>query len=136
MDMRKFAGPSYIKVADVKSGPLQETIGAVREGKFGKPDLVFESGAILSVNATNTKILLRAFGPNDRDWVGKEIELLLGTAAFQGKEQDSVIVRPISPPLPAAARSAAAAKLEQDDGQEAPFDDFAADDRRDDKVPF
>jgi hypothetical protein len=136
MDMRKYTGPSYIKLAHVKDGPLQETIGAIKEGKFGKPELVFESGCILSANATNCKTLFDAYGPSSRDWIGKQIELFFGATEFEGKELDSVCVRPISPSLPAAAKSAAAAKLRQDSDKAASFDDFAADDSMDDDVPY
>jgi hypothetical protein len=36
------------------------------------------------VNATNNRILMRAYGRNSDDWVGKEIELYLGEIEFQG----------------------------------------------------
>jgi hypothetical protein len=105
MDMRKFAGESFIKLDDVRDGPLQEIVAAVKDGKFDKPNLVFESGAALSINATNNRILIRSFGPNSDDWIGKEIELFAGTVEFQGRPLDAVLVRPISPPLKAAERT-------------------------------
>jgi hypothetical protein len=99
MDMRRFSGEHFIKVDDIRNGPLQMQIAVVREGKFDKADLVFETGDILSLNATNTKILVRAYGPNSDDWLGRIIELFLGEAPYQGKQIESVVVRPISPPL-------------------------------------
>jgi hypothetical protein len=99
MDMRRFSGEHYIKVAEVRDGPIHAQIAAVKQGKFDKPDLVFETGDVLSLNATNSKILLRAFGPNSEDWIGKQLELFLGEVQFQQKVQEAVIVRPISPPL-------------------------------------
>jgi hypothetical protein len=52
MDMRRYSGEAFIKVDDVREGPLQMQIAVVREGKFEKPDLVFESGEAFSVNST------------------------------------------------------------------------------------
>jgi hypothetical protein len=50
MDMRKYAGENFIRVDDVRDGPLPERIAAVKHGKFDRPDIVFEGGAILSLN--------------------------------------------------------------------------------------
>ena len=97
MDMRKYAGAMFIKVDDVRDGPLRMQIAAIKEGQFEKPDMVFESGEVLSLNATNTRILIRAYGQESADWIGKEIELAPGQTPFQGQLRDSVVVRPISP---------------------------------------
>jgi hypothetical protein len=104
MDMRKFTGETFIKL-DVRDGPLQLTIAAVKDGKFDKPNLIFESGEALSLNATNNKALIRSYGPNSADWTGKEVELYAGTVEFQNKPLDAVLVRPISPPLKASERT-------------------------------
>jgi hypothetical protein len=87
------------KIADVRGGPLQVRIAFVEEGQYGRPNLVFESGEVLSLNATNNKILIRAYGPNSDDWIGKDIELFRGEIEYQKKMQEAVMVRPISPPL-------------------------------------
>jgi hypothetical protein len=99
MDMRKFSGDHFIKVADVRDGSIQGQIAVIKNGKFDKPDLVFETGDILSLNATNTKALSRAYGPNSKDWVGRIIEMFMGEVEFQGKMQPAVLVRPLSPPI-------------------------------------
>jgi hypothetical protein len=99
MDMRKFSGEHFLKVDDVRNGSIQAQIAVVKQGKFEKADLVFESGDVLSLNATNNKILVRAYGPNSEDWLGKEVELFLGEAPYQGKPIESVQVRPLSPSL-------------------------------------
>lgn len=109
IDMRKYASENYITVADVRDGPLQMKIVDVREGKFDKPDLVFETCDILSLSATNRKTLVRAFGFNTDAWISKEIELFLGEIPFDKKPQEAVVVRLISPPLTAAEKTAAAA---------------------------
>jgi hypothetical protein len=104
MDMRKYSGNTFYKVADVKDGPVTEKIAGVVEGRYQKPDLVFESGAKLSINATNNKVLIRAYGADSEDMIGYTIELFLGSIEYQGKDQDAVLVRPISQPDPNAPK--------------------------------
>jgi hypothetical protein len=99
MDMTKYSSPTFLKVDDVRDGSLLMQIAAVKEGRFDKPDVVFETSETLSLNATNTKTLVRAYGSNSKDWIGKQIELTLGTVKFQGEPRDAVIVKPISPPI-------------------------------------
>ena len=123
IDMRKYSsGETYLTIADVRDGALQMRITDVREGKFDKPDLYLESGDVLSLNATNRKVLLRAYGVTSDTWIGKQIELVLGQTMFQGAPQDSIIVNPVSPPLTAAEKAAAAGE--------------PARDKMDDDIPF
>jgi hypothetical protein len=129
MDMRKYSGAIFIKVADVRNGPLQMRIAAVKEGKYGKPDVVFESGENLTLNATNNRTLMRAYGPNSDDWIGKYIELTLGQLQFEGELQDAVIVKPIDEPInpsqktpvPQETPSKATPKKRDDMDDEMPF---------------
>ena len=107
MDMRKYAGDQFLRVDDVRDGSLSVQIAGIKPGKFDKPDMIFETGEILSLNATNTKILVRAYGPNSDDWLGKKIELTLGQIEFQKKMQDAILVKPISPVLGDAERQQA-----------------------------
>jgi len=100
VDMRKYRGEHFVKVADVRDGPIQERIVAVREGKYEKPDLVFLSGNILSLNVTNNEILSRAFGDNSDNWLDREIELYLGEIDYQGKPQEAVKARPLDEKIP------------------------------------
>ncbi|TYL93435.1 hypothetical protein FXB40_21635 [Bradyrhizobium rifense] len=122
IDMRTYSnGETFITPADVREGPLLETIADAREGKYDKPNLHFESGDVLSLNATNRKILMRAYGPTSKTWIGKQIELVLGEVTFQNKQQEAVIVRPASPSLTAdeiAAATAAAPMPPRDDMDE------------------
>jgi len=102
MDMRKYVGAVFLKIEDIKaSGPRRVTITEVCEGRFGKPDLTFDDGTRLSVNATNGRILLRTYGTDGDAWIGKRIELVLGTIDYQGKPQEAVLVKPISRPIDA-----------------------------------
>jgi hypothetical protein len=96
MDMRKFSGNAFLKIDDVRDGPLQERIAGVVMGKYDKPDIIFESGARLSLNATNNKTLRKAYGADSDDWIGHTVELFLGEIEYQGKMQAAILVRPIS----------------------------------------
>jgi hypothetical protein len=97
MDMRKYSGANFLKVDDVRDAPLREIIANIKVGKYDKPDMYFESGDCLSLNATNTHALIRAYGPNSDDWIGKEIELFVGEIEFENKPIDAVLVKAISP---------------------------------------
>jgi hypothetical protein len=97
MDMRKYSGQHFFKVADVRGGPLRMRIAGVREGKFEKPDLIFTSGDVLSLNSTNNQAPMRAYGRDSDSWIEKEVELFLGEIEYQGKPQEAVLVRPVTP---------------------------------------
>jgi hypothetical protein len=105
MDVSKYLGSAFLKVADVKVyGPIRVVIVLIVEGKFDKPDLVFDDGTRLSLNVTNTRILARAYGTDTAFWIGKEIELNVGDTEYQGKPQESILITPISPPIDKKAR--------------------------------
>ena len=100
MDISKYLGSAFRNVADVKvNGPLRMVIVNVVEGKFDKPDLVFDDGTRLSLSVTNIRILARVYGTDGADWIGKEIELYVGETEYEGKPQESILVKPISPPI-------------------------------------
>jgi hypothetical protein len=99
MDMKKYNGAFSLKIADIKdAGPSHPVIIGVTEGKYGRPDLEFDDGSKLSLNATNNRTLFKAYGENSADWLEKEVELYVGQIEFEGKLQDSILIRPISPP--------------------------------------
>jgi hypothetical protein len=98
MDMRKYCGSTFYKVDDVRDGPRRERIAGVVDGKFDRPDLVFESGRKLGTGPTNNKTLVGAYGIESDDWIGHVIELYLGQTKYNGASQDAVLVRPISKP--------------------------------------
>jgi hypothetical protein len=67
MDMRKF-GSGFIKPDDVRDGPrLERIINVYESEKYGCPVLEFASGDQFSLNATNTKILSKAWGERRLD---------------------------------------------------------------------
>ena len=107
MDMRKYSRRStYIKVDDVRNQPRDETIVFVKEGKFSKPDITFESGKVFSINASNTETLIDAYGADSDLWIGKQIKLYLGAIRYQGEDNEAVLIKPVTPPVkPAKASS-------------------------------
>lgn len=100
MDMKQYAGSQFLKVKDVKEGPIRATIAAVTLGQYDRPDIVFEDGSKLSANATNTRALNRAFGDQSEDWIGGEVELVLGEVEYQKELKESIIIKPIAPAKP------------------------------------
>jgi hypothetical protein len=60
---------------------------------------------MLSLNATNLKMMATVWGTETDAWTGKEVELYVGKTVFQGQERDSVMVKPISPPIPFGERA-------------------------------
>jgi hypothetical protein len=85
MDTRKYAGPTFIGLGDVNGGALREQIAVANPGKYDKLNVVFESGDILSLNATNVKILQKAYGVDSDLWIGKKVELYAGEVEYQKK---------------------------------------------------
>jgi hypothetical protein len=101
MDLSKNAGSQYLRVADLKkSGPFKAKITAVKiNEKFDKPDIVLDDGTTLSLNVTSSGRLIRHYGSESDDWIGKEVELYVDEVDYKGQLQEAVLVRPISPPL-------------------------------------
>jgi hypothetical protein len=124
MDVSKYLGNAFLKVAEVKvNGPIRVVIESIVEGKFDKPDLVFNDGTRLSLNVTNTRILARAYGKDTAFWIDKEIELNVGETKYQGNPQESILITPISPSVDKKA-SVAASRIQ------GPANDM------DDEIPF
>jgi hypothetical protein len=102
MDISDQISSGFIKVSDLAGGPRRAAIAYVRPGRFERPDVEFQDGSMLSLNATNMRILARAWGTETDAWTGKEVELYVGKTEFQGQQRDSVLVRTISPAIPSA----------------------------------
>jgi hypothetical protein len=112
MDMRKYAATTFLKPEHVSE---EREIAHIKEGKYDKPDLYFTTGEVLSLHGTNVGILMREYGADSEDWVGKKVKL--GKVKYQGELQDSVIIEPTSPPLSPEEKKKAADAL----GDEIPF---------------
>lgn len=99
MDMSKYAGTAFLKLADVAKGPKCKLIESIAEGQYGRPVITFSDGRKLSLNVTNTNILLELFGQDSDDWIDKLIELYAGPLKSQdGGETEGVKVRLPTPP--------------------------------------
>jgi hypothetical protein len=99
MDMQKYSGSTFLKVDDLRaSGPRRVAIADVREGKYGRPDMEFDDGSKIGVNATNAKALVNAYGRNSDSWLNKQVELAIGEVKYQGEPKACIIITPISRP--------------------------------------
>lgn len=97
MDMRKYVSGAFVTLDDLReTGPRRETIVDVVEGKFDRPNVKFASGDMVSVNATNGRALMRAFGLETGAWIGREVELYIGQLEYQGEVQDGVRIRSVA----------------------------------------
>jgi hypothetical protein len=98
MDMSEFAGSRFLRVADLeKSGSFKAKIVAVtKDKKFGKANVSLSEGSTLSLNVTNCQTLIRSFGAESNDWLGKEIDLYLGEVEYEGEMKPTILVRVIS----------------------------------------
>jgi hypothetical protein len=105
MNMKEYAGDMYLRVEDIRdSGPKRMKIDDVEEGQFDKPVLRLSDDTLLSINSTNAKTLIRAYGEESDDWLGKVVELYIGETQYRGAPKDSILVKPISPPIPISER--------------------------------
>jgi hypothetical protein len=99
MDMSRYSAV-FLKVEDIKaSGPIRRIITKVSEGSFDKPDITFDDGTQLSCNKTNCSVLARAYGMESNNWIGKEVDLTVGEITYNGKPQEAILVKPITPPI-------------------------------------
>src|SRR5262245_43532042 len=99
MDMQKYIGSVFLKLDDVKDGPIQQLIVGIEEGRFDKPNLIFQDGSKLSLNKTNSRALSKAYGTEGDNWLNKEIELTAGEIDVGGKLKEVIVVKPISPTI-------------------------------------
>jgi hypothetical protein len=132
--MRQYAS-TYIKPDNVREGPIQTRIVNVFESeKYNRPVLELETGSQFTLNDGNTNTLIKAWGHNSDDWIGKEVILELGTYKDRREdpptEKETVKVRavtqtpqnggvPTSRPLPPSKTTPAVGGRDMDD--EIPF---------------
>jgi hypothetical protein len=96
----KFLGKVFLKLADVKvNGPLRLFTTDATEGQYGKLDLAFDDHTVLSLNTTNVRMMARTYGDDYDEWGGKEVELVVGETTFEGEPKETIVLKPISPPI-------------------------------------
>jgi hypothetical protein len=98
VDMKAFAGRRFVKVDDVRPGPIEGTIVDISEGDYEKLNLTLDTGDTLSLNKTNTTRLMRAFGTDSDRALGQMVRLLLGEVNYAGRMQETVVLEPIVAP--------------------------------------
>ncbi len=121
MDARKYFSVTFLTLKDLAEGPLQAVIDKVDEGKYGKLNLTFEDNTAVSLNATNSRALVKAFGPETDNWPGLVVELSAGELEYQGKMQPSILIKPISPAPSATAEPGGAPPVKSDMNDDIPF---------------
>lgn len=105
VDMTKYAGSEskYLKASDLQGARPKVVIKAIgllefddeEKGKHTKPALRFEGREKqLVVNPTNCEELIRAFGQNSDDWIGKTIGL--STKYYKAFDREGIVVTPIT----------------------------------------
>ena len=100
MDARKFAS-KYVRPDNVRDGAIQTRIISVLEDdRYNRLLLELETGSQFALNDGNTNSLIKAFGHDTNTWIGREIQLELGTykdwRADPPEEKETVKVRAVS----------------------------------------
>jgi hypothetical protein len=95
VSLKNYAGRHFVKVDDVRDGPIKGKIVDIAEGEFGKLNLTLNTGDCLSLNKTNTTTLMHAFGTESERAIGQMVQLFLGEIKYQGRMQEAVILEPI-----------------------------------------
>ncbi|MBK5093193.1 MAG: hypothetical protein JJE48_06730 [Actinobacteria bacterium] len=74
------------------------TIDAIRTDMFKEKEKVVltfkDTLKELPLNKTNAKMLSAAFGDDEKEWVGKQLEIQLTKRMFQGELVDGIEVVP------------------------------------------
>src|SRR5262245_2534981 len=103
VDRSKDAGSIFIRFDDLANGPQQKLIVNVEDGQYDRPVVTFDDGTCLSLNKTNVRFLIRAFGKDDQNWFDQDVELFQGTVNTKDGDRDSILIR--LPATPAVAKS-------------------------------
>jgi hypothetical protein len=96
VDMKGYAGKHFVKVDDVRDGPIEGKIVDISEGNYEKLNLTLDTGDCLSLNTTNTARLVRAFGPDSDGAIDQKVRLVLGELTYQGRPREAVLLEPIT----------------------------------------
>ena len=96
-DMRRYAS-GLLRPEDLHDGPRQEKIINVYiSEKLNVPILTFESGEEMCAWQNIARVLTRAYGFQDTDWLGRIIELSVGTYTNKdGDQKENIVIRAIS----------------------------------------
>ena len=107
--MKLSTAKNYLKSEDVKQGDL---ITFLNEGEWvasakytyadGTPRKDFllkvkhgESEKDMRLNATNKKLMIKAFGEETKDWIGKTANLTTADIMVSGKLMKTIMISPV-----------------------------------------
>jgi hypothetical protein len=97
-NMNDYLTSNFIKAEDLEEGVIIEArISSVSDREFEekgqatiKPIIRFEDGRGVVLNQTRLREMIKAFGPNPENWVGKTINVLRGTTLYSGRTVPAV----------------------------------------------
>jgi hypothetical protein len=95
VDRSKYAGAIFIRFDDLADGPQQKVIVNVEDGQYERVVVAFDDGTCLSLNKTNVRTLIRAYGKDDQNWIGQRVELSQGTVNTKDGARESVLLTPL-----------------------------------------
>ena len=97
VDMRKYAS-GLLRPEDLHDGNRTEKIVNVYiSEKLQAPILTFESGDEMVAWNNMCRVLTRAYGFQDRDWIGHTIELSLGNYVNKdGEHKETIVLKTVS----------------------------------------
>jgi hypothetical protein len=101
MDVSKYLGQRFIKLAQLENRPIEGPIAGIAEGDYGL-NLTLENGVTISLNKTSVGNLADAWGAESEHWITKKVRVFAGDIPFQGGFKRGVVVVPLSPPNPPA----------------------------------
>src|SRR5262245_17239504 len=97
IDVNSYRKGRHITVKEFGDNRV-EVIAAVQENtQYKRLELVFESGDMLYLNATNLEWMIGQFGTDERAWIGKRVELHLGEVPFSGRPVSSILLQHAHP---------------------------------------
>jgi hypothetical protein len=87
VDVRKYALSKFIKAEELRDGSvIVDQINAVAEdSKYGRLQIFFSNGRVVSLNEKNVGVLMREFGEDSDDRLWKRIRLSHGTVEYKGE---------------------------------------------------
>jgi len=96
-DMRRYAS-GLLRPEDLNGGSREEKIVNVYVSeKLNAPILTFESGDEMVAWNQICRVLTRAYGYEDSDWIGHTIELSIGHYTNKdGEQKENIQVKPIT----------------------------------------
>ena len=98
VDVRKYRGARYPKLADIEKSPIEDWILDVSEGEYGL-NLTFTNGATVTLNKTSVGNLADAWGNDSENWIAKGARAYAGDIPYKGDFKRGVVVVPVSPPI-------------------------------------